>query len=134
MTPLPSKAAPDLLPCPFCGGTPVTIEDDSYGSSAVFCQQCDVYFSADKSEGGLTAALKLWNTREQPHPSADADALGEIVFAAWKLRCGGWNNGPKQGALSVAFRKAGISDMNTLDQFLTALRHTPAATTNKDKE
>lgn len=68
------------LPCPFCGSAPTFCADDSYGTSHVLCQQCDIGTFADI--GSSPSAVEKWNRRAVP-PSPDAEA----VAGEWMHQC-----------------------------------------------
>ena len=63
----------ELKPCPFCGGTAVSIEkmmprlyrpDRKF---SVVCWECDLFFGYDEDYGGMfdteAEAIKAWNRR-----------------------------------------------------------------------
>jgi|GEM_PF-6078681 len=69
-----------LLCCPFCGSTSLFTEPDEWGSGGqwvspihVGCKECKAEQSADTEE----EAVKRWNRRSSPAPSAPGDAQDE---------------------------------------------------------
>lgn len=69
MTPQ-ATAGEVLLPCPFCGGDPYFITDDSHGSCLVGChceaEPCVMMMAVV----GVDLAVAAWNTRTPPPPGA----------------------------------------------------------------
>jgi len=62
--------ADELKPCPFCGGAPTVVDDDSYGACYVFCGPCDVMpEQAYRNVGETAQAIAAWNRRAAPEPS-----------------------------------------------------------------
>ena len=71
--------ADELKPCPFCGGAPTVVDDDSYGACYVFCGPCDVMpEQAYRNVGETAQAIAAWNRRAAPEPSeAEIQAIAE---------------------------------------------------------
>ena len=115
MTPLPSKAAPDLLPCPFCN---MQLEYQPQWTRWYHPSQPACYLSGYVVYHGTKA---VWNTRPSP-PSADADAAIDRAYI----------EGAKVGFnLGEAHNDQRLADLieGRMKEIL-ALRHTPAATTD----
>lgn len=54
----------ELKPCPFCGGTTLTIVDERVNEYAVWCESCDAMGpSTDFDERDKFKAVDLWNKR-----------------------------------------------------------------------
>lgn len=71
--------APDLKPCPFCGGTDLEIREMGEEWHVVSCNGCNAeggYYLPDDSTMPEEAA-ELWNRR--PTPRAEALAVPEIA-------------------------------------------------------
>jgi Lar family restriction alleviation protein len=57
------SAAPELLPCPFCGGKAAWSEGDQktiYGNEQVYCSSC---YAMTPPEGSKAEAAEWWNSR-----------------------------------------------------------------------
>ena len=54
----------ELKPCPFCGGEPYFIKDNSYGDAMVGCNcSAEPCFATAADEKALEALTIAWNTR-----------------------------------------------------------------------
>ena len=51
-----------LKPCPFCGGPPIVVENNSYGGCFVECTKCDIGFM-DEADN-LQNVVEAWQTRK----------------------------------------------------------------------
>lgn len=87
-------AAPDLLPCPFCGGTDAFVERLDYSASYVQCDSSIDEHSVCLARGpvgvqdddgeeipGAAAAIRAWNeqaARRAPVAALAADGLPEL--------------------------------------------------------
>ena len=71
----------ELKPCPFCGGEPVYLADDSYDSEHAGCMNCDVFFVSDKNTG---YSKEQWN-RRAPDPEK-AELERAIAVACMTVR------------------------------------------------
>ncbi len=106
-------SAPELLPCPFCGGEASATNYIVEG--AVRCSDCRAYVSRTHGhdEAGYEEAIAAWNTR--------ADLSADLIAAA---RREGWNaaleaaaNRMERGGLhTIADRVAAILAMKETDQ------------------
>lgn len=54
---------PELIPCPFCGGDDVEIQNSFAGSKKPVCMDCGASLHPSRSE---EAAIHEWNTRVYP--------------------------------------------------------------------
>lgn len=85
--------APELLPCPFCGGKAIYHPDHTteYVDS-IYCEACDAQVSDFNLSGGQGACRELWNTRtpdaaaalERVKQEARNEALREVYTAVEK--------------------------------------------------
>ena len=70
--------APDLLPCPFCGGKAERIEltdEDNKGGDVICCTKCQA--SSHVEFGRKENLVSAWNTRSTP--LAEALAVPEVA-------------------------------------------------------
>lgn len=73
----------ELKPCPFCGGEDAFVEQSTFASSYVICNNCmargpdSTQDSDDEDEPGRDAAITAWNTRLSH--SAEKQALIEAL-------------------------------------------------------
>jgi hypothetical protein len=95
------RAAPELLPCPFCGGTDVYVERNDYTSAYVQCDSRVGPYSAclargpiavqdsdDEDVPGAAGAIEAWNKQSRrASASIGEDGLPELPwgddFEAW---------------------------------------------------
>jgi len=81
----------DLLPCPFCGGTPTvrTYQDESLWSrnivtkTQVSCHECDISFESEP--GYEFEAPEAWNRRPLAYEAAKPAGRGELVGWAYEF-------------------------------------------------
>lgn len=56
----------ELKSCPFCGGKPYVIVDNSYGDSLIGCNcYAEPCFTAPIHETAIATLTELWNTRHR---------------------------------------------------------------------
>jgi hypothetical protein len=67
----------ELLPCPFCGGTPVVIDDDC--GWHVQCQNANCKVEVDTYHSGKHIAVRWWNTRADTRADRLDALLGEVL-------------------------------------------------------
>ena len=83
--------APQLKPCPFCGGSKVDGGYNEFGGFVSICANCEAS-GPPASEKSLEAIIDAWNARAdlcQPTPDAAtirADALREAVQIMREIR------------------------------------------------
>lgn len=74
----------ELLPCPFCGKADAFVEQSTFASSYVICNDCSArgpdscQDSDDEDEPGHAAAIAAWNTRIASSPPAASVGVDEI--------------------------------------------------------
>lgn len=106
--PMPDINTPNLLPCPFCGGTELSIRTDLQSSIAyVVCSNCD-------AQGPLASFAEMlwekeeaaagWNQRSpwQPIETAPVDAVEILVLDGRKVKSV-VSSGPDAGCFSNEF-------------------------------
>ena len=62
----PTPGEDDLLPCPFCGRSPIFTADDSYGHCAVTCN-CELEPGVFRGKDRPDDAISAWNRRAPSH-------------------------------------------------------------------
>lgn len=79
MTDKPNDA-PELLPCPFCGGEARLIKESDHhgefyelGCKDVSCLGHWAYYTESPLQTPILVAINKWNTRATPKPVAGAD-------------------------------------------------------------
>lgn len=84
----------ELLPCPFCGSQAALWEGNyAAGEWGVVCKnkKCEVLIApyeltdAESEDGGLQAAVNLWNTRATPAPVSDGERARAYGIAADRI-------------------------------------------------
>jgi Lar family restriction alleviation protein len=92
-----------LLPCPFCGGTELSIRTDLQSSIAyVVCSNCDA--QGPLASFAETLAAAAWNQRNtwQPIETAPVDAVEILVLDGRKVKSV-VSSGPEAGCFSNEF-------------------------------
>jgi Lar family restriction alleviation protein len=105
---MPDATTPNLLPCPFCGGTELSIRTDLQSSIAyVVCSNCDAQgppASFTEMLWEKEAAAAGWNQRSawQPIETAPRDGT-EIIVLSGKRVSAVISNGPDLACFSNEF-------------------------------
>lgn len=96
--------ADDLLPCPFCGGTEIHIDDNGYEEwlQCVGCNAAGPY-TEDDAEAGVSLK-EAWNRRSVP-PSV-RDFLGKMQGVCMGVAMSGRDHPNPDGALMELFNEA----------------------------
>ena len=70
----------ELLPCPFCGGSDVEIQNSFAGSKKPVCTDCGASLHPSRSN---EAAINEWNTRVYPPEVQAAIERDKAEMPAW---------------------------------------------------
>jgi Lar family restriction alleviation protein len=104
-------SAPELKPCPFCGGEAVYyIDHTTECCDSVYCQTCGAAVSDFDLEGPQGSCVELWN-RRAPDPALIAEAVArerEEIATMIETHIYSTNNGERM--LSKA--RIGVSDQH----------------------